>query len=268
MTQFNPTPPPMHYATEPKPPETNGLATGALICSLIICVPFVTPIIGAILGVIAIVMISQSKGRQRGMGLAVAGIVISCAVFVGDIWATKFVSSKIAGTFGTVFTMFTQPAHDLIKNVETENYAAAKSVLAPALAAKTTDEDLRRLRKRLSDSCGNLVKINWDLQGHAFNMGLPAPAGWNPNAPNVSTNSPPSADEEDFPIELVFDRVTYYGAVSLTESTTQNASVNFGLLFKLKKLAIVTEDGIIYFPEDAAPAEPPDEESTDDDSED
>lgn len=258
----------MQYVTEPKAPETNGLATGALICSLIVCVPFVTPIIGAILGIIAVIMIAQSKGRQRGMGLAIAAIVISCVVFVGDIWVTRVVSSKMASTFGTVFTMFTQPAHDLITHLEAENYPAARAVLDPTVASKTTDEDLKKLRKRLSDTCGNLVEINWDLQGHAFNMGLPAPAGWNPNAPNVVTNQSPSADEDDFPIELVFDRVTYYGAVSLTESKAQNATLNFGMLFKLKKLAIVTEDGIIYFPADTAPTvtpadDEPDEETTD-----
>jgi len=251
MTQFNATPPPpVPYSTQGDQPQTNGLATAALICSLILCVPFLAPALGAILGLIAVVMIAQSKGKQRGVGMAIAGIVISCAVFVGDIWGAKYVGRKIGGAVTAVFAMYTQPAEDLIKHLEADDYPAARSLLSPKLAAATTDEELARFKQRIADSCGSLVEVNVDFNGHAYVMGLPAPAGWNPNAPNAPATQPQTADL-DSPLEFVFEDVTYYGAVWLKDSASKNPNPNFGTLFKLEKLAIVTEDGIIYFPEEA-----------------
>jgi hypothetical protein len=65
-------------------PKTNGLAIASLICS---CAGlFFLPIIpGIVLGFVARSQIRQSNGRQRGDGLAVAGIII------GFGWVVLFV---------------------------------------------------------------------------------------------------------------------------------------------------------------------------------
>jgi hypothetical protein len=65
-------------------PKTNGLAIASLICS---CAGlFFLPIIpGIVLGFVARSQIRRSNGRQRGDGLAVAGIII------GFGWVVLFV---------------------------------------------------------------------------------------------------------------------------------------------------------------------------------
>ena len=53
------------------------------ISSLVVCIPFLTQVVGLILGIVGIV--STSGGRTRGRGLAVAATIIS--PLVGLVWA-------------------------------------------------------------------------------------------------------------------------------------------------------------------------------------
>jgi hypothetical protein len=72
------------YGTQPQAElqSTSGLAIGSLICSLIICCPLVT-IFGPILGIAAMGKIG-SPPRQRGKGLAIAGIIIGILTTVAS----------------------------------------------------------------------------------------------------------------------------------------------------------------------------------------
>jgi hypothetical protein len=65
----------------PQKPSYNGLAVTALVLGLVCCVP----LIGVILGVIALAQIR--KNGQRGKGLAIAGIALSA---VGTLMAVLF----------------------------------------------------------------------------------------------------------------------------------------------------------------------------------
>lgn len=64
-------------------PKTSGLAIAALIFSLLCCMP-----VGLILGIVALVQISNAQGKLTGSGLAIASIVISAlAVPIGGVVA-------------------------------------------------------------------------------------------------------------------------------------------------------------------------------------
>jgi hypothetical protein len=73
--------------------STNGLAIGALICS-IVGLFFVTFITGIVLGFVARSQIKNSGGRQKGDGLALAAIII------GFAWAAFYVLIFIVGAVG------------------------------------------------------------------------------------------------------------------------------------------------------------------------
>ena len=70
------------------PQKTNGLAIASLICSCagILVIPLV---VGVIFGFVARAQIKESRGTQRGDGLAIAGIV------VGFGWAALIVLGVI-----------------------------------------------------------------------------------------------------------------------------------------------------------------------------
>jgi hypothetical protein len=58
------------------PVKTSGLAIASLVCGILgfLCLPALA---GLVLGVMALVKISNSKGQLRGQGLAIAGICLS-----------------------------------------------------------------------------------------------------------------------------------------------------------------------------------------------
>lgn len=65
------------------PAQTNGLAIASLVLG---CLSFIffclTGLFGLILGIIAMVQIGRSNGAQKGTGLAVTGIILSCVLSI------------------------------------------------------------------------------------------------------------------------------------------------------------------------------------------
>jgi uncharacterized membrane protein len=90
-----PPPPPGGYGYQPPPPGggygypppqsvgTNPLAIGSLVCSLLGWACVIGPIVGLILGFVALGQIKQTG--QGGRGLAIAGIIIGAVVTVAGI---------------------------------------------------------------------------------------------------------------------------------------------------------------------------------------
>jgi Domain of unknown function (DUF4190) len=60
-------------------PKTNGLAIAALVCGCAGFILFIPGVLGIIFGFIARSQIKRSNGRQKGDGLAIAGIIVGFA---------------------------------------------------------------------------------------------------------------------------------------------------------------------------------------------
>jgi hypothetical protein len=71
------------------PKTTTGMAIASLICSLLgFLTCGITALVGLVLGIIALVRISNSKGRLSGNGFALGGIAVaSILIFLGPIMA-------------------------------------------------------------------------------------------------------------------------------------------------------------------------------------
>jgi len=82
MTQFESNP---YASPEDQMPvsekSTHGLSIASLICSLICCIPALG-LIGAALGVFALIAIGGNAGKYKGRGLAIAGIIIGLLITV------------------------------------------------------------------------------------------------------------------------------------------------------------------------------------------
>ncbi len=73
-----PAQPPSQPAGWAMRPQTSGLAIASLVLGIGgLFILILAPLLGLVLGVVAIVQINGSRGRLRGMGLAVAGICVS-----------------------------------------------------------------------------------------------------------------------------------------------------------------------------------------------
>ena len=78
-------PPQIIYSAAPSypaTPRTSGLAIASLVLGLIPVVPFIGSILAIVFGIIALRQIDESRGTQRGRGMAIWGIVLGLLAIV------------------------------------------------------------------------------------------------------------------------------------------------------------------------------------------
>lgn len=64
-------------------PGTSGMAVASFVLGILSPLSLgVTALIGLVLGVAAVVQIMNKEKRRGGMGLAIAGIIVSCIMLV------------------------------------------------------------------------------------------------------------------------------------------------------------------------------------------
>jgi hypothetical protein len=61
---------------------TSGKAIASLVFGLLFCIPIIAPILAIVLGALGLRDISRSRGRLRGQGLAIAGLVTGSIGFI------------------------------------------------------------------------------------------------------------------------------------------------------------------------------------------
>lgn len=208
------------------------LALVALLLSIpACCVPLLgvgAGPIAAILGVIALLVISRSQGRLHGNGLAASG------VFLGII------SAVLWGAVGfgayTAFTWYRdQPVAttaNLFQAIQDNDFAKARVALSEPASKSLTDDDLRAFRDAASASLGvyKSAPIDFALWGDAFKdaySGKQKPA----QGGNTQSNSPP------FPVALQFDK-----QLSVAYATPDMARMQAGG-FLIDDIFVILADG-------------------------
>ncbi|MBN2582720.1 MAG: DUF4190 domain-containing protein [Planctomycetes bacterium] len=117
MTGAGTVPPPSYAATGqpiPAPEKTSRWAVASLVCGLLGCL-IVPAIPGIIFGILGIRQVNRSEGRIGGMGLSIAGIVVSVVLLLG------------VGGFGGIYTLILTP--NLMAAKEAANRARCASNL-------------------------------------------------------------------------------------------------------------------------------------------
>jgi hypothetical protein len=151
MSQFDAEP--MDLA--PPASRTSVLAVTSLVLSLICCIPGLGAI-GTLLGVGAMVAISRSAGRVRGMGLAIAGIVLGLLFTLG--WIALAVGLTI--TFQGVASY-----SDMLAAVQANDRQTVDTWLTPGAQAALNDEDLTGFRDAYTADYGEFVGVPSSLGG-------------------------------------------------------------------------------------------------------
>jgi hypothetical protein len=156
MNEFNS---PVEESFEPQEQseslDRSKLAVWSLICSLIVCCPFVT-IFGPILGAIA--LIKMKSNPRSGKGMAISGIVIGVITTVLSVGALLF-------AFTEVMNQVTESASEVI----TASYAKEYDKARESFAAQTndvTDEALQSFANELQSRYGafDSITLNWSAE--------------------------------------------------------------------------------------------------------
>ncbi len=134
-----------------EPERTSIAAVLSLICSLICCLPAV-PLLGVVLGAIALIGIGRSDGRVGGRGLAVAGIVLGILFTVAQI-GIVLGGGMVAQKFITEIAVV---GGDALEDMDNDRYDEVRAIFANDLAT-ISDEDIAAFREAYRAETGGLV---------------------------------------------------------------------------------------------------------------
>lgn len=83
-----------------KQPKTSGLAIASLVLGILFVVPF-APLLAIVFGIIALRIISKSKGELTGKGMAIAGLALGGLVIILgiSIWLPKIFGGRVNDAF-------------------------------------------------------------------------------------------------------------------------------------------------------------------------
>jgi hypothetical protein len=124
------------YETYAEPERTSALAVTSLVMSLLCCIPGLG-LLGAGLGVGALLGISSSRGRVGGKGVAIAGIIIG--VMMSVAWIVVAVQAQSLA--GMVSDALYGRANSIMTQIETGDYDTLRSEATGSLA-QVTDAQL------------------------------------------------------------------------------------------------------------------------------
>ncbi len=171
----------------PTPARMSVMAVIALVCGILGCLPFVG-IIAILIGVAAIFLISSSKGRVRGTGLAVGGVVLGL-IFTG-IWV--LVGIGAVGVVQEINRTIIVPAQAGLSGLEKGDNTAIRKMLSPTASTNITDAQITQFAtdvkaefgafKSLPDSMMDLYRA-WAKVGQM--MGQANQSGSNPQFNNT-----------------------------------------------------------------------------------
>lgn len=150
-------PQPMGYGTG-VPARTSAMAVLSLVCSLVCCIPGLS-VLGVLFGGLALLAIAMSGGRVKGVGLAIAGLIVGIVISV--VWVMMLVGATQAAG------MMNQMVDPALKAIDARDRDAVHTTFV-ASAHPTLDEtrinDFRAFvaseygtYERMPDGIGELV---------------------------------------------------------------------------------------------------------------
>ncbi|MCK4873388.1 MAG: DUF4190 domain-containing protein [Phycisphaerales bacterium] len=142
------------------PPATSKLAVWSLVCSLVFCIPFLMPVLGILLGASALAMMTSSRGRLRGTGLATSGIAISFLVLAVHTYVTYYVVQAV--------TIPKEAMTAFVGDLRAGNFAAVRERLTADTSRLASDDELVELQQRLAIDYGSLRATTFDFEGRAM----------------------------------------------------------------------------------------------------
>ncbi len=144
-------------AVDPEELKTSGLAIGSLVCSLICCVP-VTTIPGILLGIGAMISISNNPAR-KGKGLAVAGILLGVIFTAGQ----AYVYPKLIDFAGKTVELVMNGPNDALAVGFANDPVAFKSHFY-GTGAQATDAEAQAFIDTLRSRYGDFQSCHFDEQ--------------------------------------------------------------------------------------------------------
>ncbi len=138
-----------------EPQKTSLLAIFSLVCGLVFFCPVIMQVLGFLLGIGGILSIKMSGGKRKGMGFAIAGILLS--VVIASLW----IAGGIAGM--NYYKGFAAPAKSFVMAIQDGDITEITSQMSTSTAAMVTPDQIISLQTDLNDNCGKLIDLQLDF---------------------------------------------------------------------------------------------------------
>lgn len=209
-------------------PRTSVLAVTSLVLQVLCCIPGIGAI-GALVGVGAIFGISKSDGRVRGMGLAVAGVVLGLISTLIWIVTVTFVASMFKS-----MSDYSQ----IIVAVEADD---SQTVRTWVTNANLTDEQITAFGDALQAEHGSYVGAPTSIAGILGGYGEVERSGVSVNR---AINDAQAVAFNPFPVVVEFD--SGFALLMVTPDTTGPQVPNSNLP-TVENIAYVASDGSLVW---------------------
>lgn len=216
---------------EPTPQRLSVLAVMSLVFGCICFVPGAGAI-AVILGGAAAFFISSSNGRLRGMGLAIAGIVLGLLFTLLWIFMVIGVNSGMKQFTGSMI----KPADSFMLAIDKGDFTTARTFLVPDAEKAVTDDMLRTFKDAYQADVGSYKGIpNQSMMKFISAYGSVGPAmnaiqgrqGWMPIPAEFSNG-----------FAVVFMGI---------DETAQPAQTPGGIQLPMKNIGVGTNGGKVYW---------------------
>ncbi len=219
---------------EEEQPRTSALAVASVVCGLggvLICLPFLLPLLGLILGGAALAVMTGPSTNLRGRKLAFLGIAFSGLFLLVHVYGAMFLMRWLQQPMQGARVFFTV--------LEQGDFAAAHDLLTDDSADEVSEADLAELAEHLKTEYGPLVDLRIDLEGNILTY--PLPGGERLLGFETGGDFPP------LPLELEFRDQTVQGAV---KAEVNRAAGPGDVPVRLAWLAFIEPDlgGVWTFP--------------------
>lgn len=129
--------------------RTSVLAIVALVLALLCFIPMLGAV-ALVLGGAAILLISRSRGRLGGLGLAITACVVGMITTL--LWLTVIGGAMQISNLTS--THFLRPVATVFEGVQKGDVTAAKAMLSPRVRAEVTDAEVAEFGRALKDEMG------------------------------------------------------------------------------------------------------------------
>lgn len=137
------------FLETPAQPRTSVLAVASFVSSMVCCIPVLTGLFGAFLGVIALFLIGGSHGRLKGRGFAFAGVVLG--LLTSMLWIGMIVGATRA------FGMYSNAGTATFEAIDAGDVSETRIRFLPALDGAVSDEQIIVFGQMVRDDYGGFV---------------------------------------------------------------------------------------------------------------
>jgi len=211
------------FATPEVEPRTSIVAVVSIVCSLICCVPIMTGMLGAFLGVIALFLIGSSHGQLKGRGFAFGGVVLG--LLVSMLW--------IGVLLGLVRTLggYANSGAAAFESIDAGDIAQSRAAFMAPLDQSVSDEQIEAFGKMIHDDFGGFVSKPNSLLEYWSGISNTGPSG-----------SSPALKFGEVPIVLEYESGDLLAIMNMYDGSSQPSADRF-----LSDLGYQRPDGTIVW---------------------